>query len=144
MTDITKDQIRAIRTIASRMFPDDDAYHNWLMNNYHVASTKDLSKQMASQIIEMLGDPTHTKISEESKGRYYGGGNPGSNRDHLTQAQADEIARLEDALGWTENPKRLRGFIVRQIGKHCTVEMLMNYEARKVISGMKKMKGGVS
>ena len=73
------------------------------------------------------------------KGRYVGRGETGT-AAHLTQKQADEIARVEDALGWTSNPLRLEGFIRRQLGLpanvHKPVENLMSREATKVITGM--------
>lgn len=71
-------------------------------------------------------------------GRYYAAGQRGE-AGHLTQAQADEIARLEYELGWQDNPDRLAGFIERQTGQKKTVPMLRNRDASKVIMGLRKI-----
>lgn len=75
--------------------------------------------------------------------RYHGRGEKGMGR-WLTQGQADKIARLEDALGWTSQPKRLIGFIERQIRVRATVEMLSVTNASKVILGLEQMKNSAS
>lgn len=75
------------------------------------------------------------------RGRYHGRGERGA-AAVLTQPQADEIARLEDVLGWTPNPVRLQGFIRRQLGlpENVTkpVERLMVHEATKIITGLRR------
>lgn len=70
------------------------------------------------------------------KGRYFGGGGR-----MLTQAQADNVARLEDKLGWNAEPERLTGFLLRQTNRRCTVSMLMNDEATAVITGLMVLAG---
>lgn len=77
--------------------------------------------------------PTQGQLDYVGKGIKSDGGK------HLTQKQADEIARLEQVLGWTDNPKRLGGFITRQTKKTKTVEMLGRKEASKVILGLRKL-----
>ena len=72
------------------------------------------------------------------KGRYAGTGQAGE-AGHLTQSQADYVARLEYELGWQSNPDRLIGFIERQTGARKAVSMLRNREASKVITGLRKL-----
>ena len=78
-------------------------------------------------------------------GRYRGRGERGA-AQHLTQPQADEIARLEDHLGWTGEPSRLLGFIRRQLSLPESVtkppEGLMVHEATKVITGLRRQTPG--
>lgn len=59
---------------------------------------------------------------------------------HLTQPQAERIAILGELLGW--NSVSLHKFINRQLKKNAGVEMLMNYEARKIIIGMQRILAG--
>lgn len=107
-------------------------------------SSADLDAGGRSAVIrvfrERLGwhDPAHRQEASSESGRYVGRGAVGDNR-HLTQEQADEIARLEDELRWDGSPNRLRGFIRRVTGKKQTVEMLGGRDASAVISGLRKM-----
>lgn len=78
------------------------------------------------------------KAVDRNGGRYTGRGSKQIGQ-WLTQAQADKIGRLEDELGWTASPKRLLGFIERQIGSRATVEMLSVARASKVILGLERV-----
>jgi len=136
MKKATKEQKAAIHCIKAAQGWDDAAYRA-VLSSYHVDSSSDLTVKQASHFISHFS----ARHAPPKKSRYRGTGD-GVRNGHLTQAQADEIARLEDALGWTENPKRLRGFIFRTIGKRCSVEMLMAYEASRVLTGLGKMAAG--
>ena len=58
--------------------------------------------------------------------------------NRISHAQASEIARLERELGWTENPARLEGFLLRQTGGRSKVlKDLSRAEAQKVLNGLK-------
>lgn len=74
------------------------------------------------------------------RGRYYGAGVPGE-AGHLTQQQANYIAKMEDEMGWTGEPERLIGFIERQLGEKKPVSMLRSREASIVITGLERVTG---
>lgn len=91
---------------------------------------------------ETLGwdDPAHRDRDNLAKGRYIGRGSVGQ-PGHLTQEQAGYIARLEDQLGWSNNPRRIAGFIKRVTGSISTVEMLSSRNASKLIIGLERLTG---
>lgn len=129
----TAGQIKTIQTLRRKQFGNDEQdYRDWLMANFDVHSTKQLNKSNASEAIQILigGD-----ISNK-RGKYIGSGEVGSQR-HLTQAQANRIAILENLLGWSESGTLK--FIERQIGRPKAVDWLMNFEAGKVIVGMTRV-----
>ncbi len=72
--------------------------------------------------------------------RYVGRGQRGDGI-YITQEQADYIALLEDQLGWPDSPRRLLGFIERQLGAKSTVEMLGKKNATLVITGLERLTG---
>ena len=67
---------------------------------------------------------------------------PGA-KGRVSQAQADEIARLELRLGWAESPDRLQGMIRRQLGRPASVSTpvanLANRQASSLITGMTRL-----
>jgi hypothetical protein len=140
---ITKNQIKAVRTLASRVFPTDDDYRAMLYT-MNVTSTKDLTFHQAQELIADLSKIANSNsvipersYRESTKGKkYYGTGTRGQQR-HLTALQAERIGILSDALGWDD--ARLRGFLKRQLDKNTAVQMLMNYEAGKVIVGLQRI-----
>ncbi len=79
-------------------------------------------------------------LNHQPERRYRGTGG-----ENLTDRQAWKIEQQETALGWHENPKRLQGWIKRQLelpeGIAKTVETLTNREASKVITGLMKLTG---
>ena len=141
---VTKDQIRAIRSMASYIYQDDDDYRALLDQFFPTKewsdadrpSTKDLTRHEAHLLISALG--TKKEHQQPWKGRYTGDGKRGYGK-RCTQAQADEIARLEYKLGWMSDPRRLVGFIRRQISRRKVVEKLSKREATKVITGLRKL-----
>jgi len=136
MSDINNKQIKILRTCASKVFADNDQYHEWLASNFGKSSTKKLNNSEAVEAIYLVSQmvPGAPKV-KKSKGRYTGAGTFGM----LTASQAWKIEQLEDALGWSESPQRLKGFIKRQLSKGKHVESLTNREASRVISGLVKL-----
>lgn len=133
-----KKQIKAIRTLASRHFYNDDDYHDWLFEQFKKRSTKELNSYEASEAIQLLS--FRKPPLRRDGGRYYRGmGRAGDGGVFITQAQADKIGALENAFGWSGDPFRLIGFIKKQTGKIKTVEMLSRSEASKVIIGLEKL-----
>lgn len=147
---ISKSQVKAIRTAASKLFGTCDCastalgtgslcdYHDWLAQNFDgIVSTLDLTFYQADEAIQALAKATGY---ETKRRRYSGSGKKGKAADWLTPKQANKIGILAALLDW--EPKRVRGFLKRQTGRLCDVQMLRNYEAQKVITGMQKVIAG--
>lgn len=148
--EITKRQIKALQTASRKIFSSVEERRDWLENNYGVRSFTNLSIDKADELIKKLTRiQTHTSKNgggspppAPSLNRPIGKGKPGSQR-HLTLGQAERIRLLGELLRWDFNG--LISFIKRQINKNKetvilkSVEMLMNYEAVKVIIGMEKI-----
>ena len=132
----------------------DDDYRAYLGRTFRVTSTKQLTEPQLRTAFrdyrlrwpfpkgkKKPATPPRPPADAPWRGRYEGRGERGA-AQFLTQDQADEIARLEDHLGWTGAPDRLRGFIRRQLGLPDNVTKdvggLMVREATKVITGLRR------
>lgn len=133
MRPITPGQVKAIHAIAGARAWTDQEYRERISLYNGVTTSKDMSYLDADDFIKRFG------TRPDYHNRYAGRGSKMKPNGHLTQAQADEIARLENKLKMTDNPHRLRGLIVRVFTKNCTPDMLMNYEAGRLIMVMQKM-----
>lgn len=149
---VTAGQIKKIHTVKSILMKkgimsEDD--HRSALAGYGVESSKDLSYFQAHNYMESLEKliPETERLTHKNgtagtqsrptrRKRYEGKGERGRQR-HLTPLQAERIRILEDLLGW--NSVSVQRFIYKQIGKLKGVEMLMNYEAGKVIVGMQRV-----
>lgn len=125
-------KIKAIGILRRKVFRNDDDYYSAL-SSYGVGSCKDLTERDAKRFIAQLHE-----LNGDSKNnvRYSGKGKRGTQK-RLTKEQAERIGILQDLLGWSG--KALFGFIYKQTGKNIGPEMLMNYQAVKVIIGMGKV-----
>lgn len=135
---ITAKQIRAVHAMARARRLDEAAYRD-VLAQYGAQHSTDLTKDQAADLIKSLrgGAPQPAP----SASRYTGAGSRGTRiSDHLTQEQADEIARQEERLGMSGNPKRLYGLIHHVLGKTCSPSMLMKFEASKLIMVMRTMR----
>jgi hypothetical protein len=156
---------RRLRAAAARVFPQqDDAYRCWLAATFpHVRwkdsgrpSTLDLSLHQLEEGLGVLNrvGPTDAPRSathgsrrrtgynakQPWRGRYHGAGRRGDGGSRLTQHQADEIARLEDELGWTaRGPKTLGAFLKRQTGALTLPSALTRKQAADVVTGMRRL-----
>jgi len=181
----TLPQIKAIHTLKSQLYLDDETYKENL-SIYGVTSSKDLSKSEATELIKAYskvlptgrqvlppksnnsakkhntkapaystgapssngkGDvnaevathpftPSERGIKPNGRKKYYGKGRAGF-QHHITPGQAERIAILEGLLGW--NSVRTTGFIKRMTRENKAVQMLMNYQASKIIVGMQRI-----
>ena len=146
MPTLTKNQTKTVRGMAAQALPDDDAYRSFLRSMFPTKewdepdrpSTLELSKREADAAIKALKRLLGRRSVQPWEGRYVGRGHTGQAK-HLTQDQADEIARLEHKLGWLSDPRRISGFIKRQIGRTVKVPRLSKREASKVITGLRKV-----
>lgn len=139
----TKKQVIVIKALASKIYSDDDEYR-FALKSYGVDSSKKLTIEQASSFITKLS--LHKKSSKTQQNPAAGGTAPAAGsaiytgtgkrgmQRHLTAAQGVRISILEKILGWNKNSTY--DFIKKQTGKNKSVEMLMNYEAGKVIVGM--------
>lgn len=59
-------------------------------------------------------------------------------RGMASNSQKKYILDLSHKLGWSDNPKRLSGFI-KKYAKTDSIDWLTSYQAGKVIEGLKKM-----
>jgi len=140
------DQVRAIRTLASKIFADDNEYHDSLEQNFGVRSCKSLTIAQASSFVKNLsshlsgtGLSSSGSVHPRASGtfnKYTGRGVKGRQK-HLTAYQAERIELLEKLLGWKSENTTV--FVSRQVKLLKGVEMLMNWEAVKVIVGMQKI-----
>lgn len=151
---ITKPTVRRLRAVAAKAIVDakgrydDEAYRARLWNGFGVRSTLDLSEAQGKRLTADLlaANPRRQttaprpSVPRPSGDRYepMGGG-------RATRKQLRFLAGLEDALGWTDQPERLRGFIRRQLRLADNVELLTPASltpkmCSTVISGLVKLR----
>lgn len=94
-----RQRLGAIR--AQRFSGKDDPGWQGLIQSYGVESITDLNYNQANELINVLNGRLPNR-----KRQFKGAGGW-----KLSQAQADEIARLETALGWSISPWRLKALI---------------------------------
>jgi len=97
----------------------------------------DTFKDMGWSPTDQGGEPNVDHDRPHWRGRYEATGRMGM----ATQDQCNYIALMEDELGWTPNPDRLKGFIERVRDKNCYPQSLSNRQASDVISALEKMTG---
>ena len=137
---LTSAQVKTIRTLISSLNLSDDIYRDMLAQ-YQVKSCKELFKNEATDLISALSKLARRQGIKNKKRKPYGTGERGAER-HLTDEQAERIEILRLLNGWDN--MRLNGFLYRQTGELRAVQMLMNYQATKVITGMTKVFAGTS
>jgi|GEM_PF-1547932 len=129
---ITKKQLSAIKTLVSRLGIDADTEQG-LYQEYGHGHAKKLEKWQAGTIITALSKEARKRKIVFAPKSFYGKGERGS-QQHITNPQALRIGILKELLGWGDSG--LSNFITKQTGKITAVQMLMNYEGVKVITGM--------
>lgn len=133
----TKNQLAAIHSIRRARGWTDNTYLV-VLENWSVQSSRDLTSKQASEFISTFGTRTPQAPQPAPKGHRYGGfGQHGEPNSNLTQDQADAIAKYERLLGWNKN--RTMFAIQKYLHKSCGVEMLMQFEARKLIHIMSRL-----
>lgn len=150
---ISKGQISALQIMAAKIFADKAERVEWLKRNYSQESFTGLNMFEAHKIITdwskglniSIGSPKsggRPSAAPSSKVKFVGKGVRGEQK-RLTEPQAERIGLLAGLLKWT--PATIGKFIYNQINRNSgykiykTAEMLMNYEAVKVIVGMEKV-----
>ena len=127
MESITKDQIKVIHTLKSKLKLSDDHYEA-LLSKYEVASSKELTKQQASfLIVELLEMNRKQKIK-----------NARSESSKCTKSQLDLIADLWVKLSGGKDFESLRWFIKKTTGTlFLYPETMSHKEATKVINALR-------
>ena len=131
MKTATPAQIKAIHAIMRQKGWNDEEYRT-VLSYYGVASAKQFTIHDASDFIATFGTRLPDPVPPAPAGHVYcGRGVAGTPNDHLTQAQADEVEKFERILGWSGSKTLLS--IQKYLHKSASVEMLMQFEARKLI-----------
>lgn len=166
MPGITKAQTRKLRTVASKTHGNCDCrrptgstpgyscdYHRWLAEEFDVASTRDLTFAQAGRAIDLLEGKKPKRARDRAPEPWRGAYPVPGAKGMITQAQADEVARLEVTLGWDAPPegarragltsKQLQKMIGRQLGRpsnvHVPIHGLANRQASSLITGLKRL-----
>lgn len=128
---ISKRTIKRIRTVASKLenAQPEFNYYEYIAMHYSVDSTLELTEVQAEDAIQAMD--RELKAIKRAK-------QPDRKPGFITPRQKEYLEGLFDDLGWT-NVNRQIGFINKQIGRKCTVDMLRNREASKVISGLERV-----
>lgn len=116
-------QLRMIYGLAKQAGMDNDTLHDFAHTLHRVESLKDLSKSQASRFIDNLKLKANYKPVPQSA-------------DRLTSKQKGKIFALARDMGWTDNPKRLRGFVEARVGVS-DINFLSAQEAGLVIEALK-------
>lgn len=128
MEAITKPQIRAIWALARHLGMDSDQVHALVQEVTGSDSVSALNKAGAIRVIDAMK-------AKAGKVRP---------QDRVSQNQAWLIEELVRQLGWSDNPKRLQGFMKRVVGVD-HIQWLTPDQSRKVVEGLKailKRQGG--
>ena len=129
---ITDKQIKTVWMLARQVGIDSDLLHDMVLKQTGKESIKALLKTEGEEIIRALiqSGGKLTKKRRPPKAL------PLNVVELVTREQRWLIRRLEQELGWTDNPERLKGFIARITKKG---EITTKQGAIKVIQGLKGM-----
>lgn len=126
---IKKRTVRRLRAAASKLFPEDDLYYQFIGQHYGVESTLELTEKQAIEALQTIDQELKVqKVKTHGKRR----------KGFLTSNQKEYIEGMFAELGWDPGPRQW-GFIKKQIGKQSSVDMLTNRDASKVITGLERM-----
>lgn len=129
---ITEKQIKLMWVLAKQLGVDSQALHELIHGVYGKTSLKSLAQHEARTIIDRFVQ-AGGKVKKKSAPRK---SFPPNVVEMVTRKQVKFIDLLEKALGWQDNPERLRGFVKRTIK---TKVVRTKKEGIKVIQGLKSM-----
>lgn len=127
MTQITQAQMRKIYAMAKELNLDNDLLHSLVFSLTGMEHMSALRKMEAVNVIDEL---EYRKTGQRKKNTY--------RANRATQDQIYKIKRLEKELRWSDNPRRLKGFI-RKYAKVDNLDWLTFKNASDIIEGMKKL-----
>ena len=117
-------QLRMIYGLAKRAGIDNDLLHDIAARLCRCESLAELSKSDGIRIINYLKRQCGEPVAEPT--------------ERLTPAQFGKITALAGQMGWSDDPKRLRGFCGRMAGV-ADVRFLSPAQAGIIIEAMKRM-----
>lgn len=126
---IQKRTIRRLRAAASKLFPDDEYYYQFIGQQFGVDSTLDLTESQGEEALSIIDRELKARKQQD-----HGSRKPGM----ITPNQREYIEGLFKTLGWVEYPRQI-GWFKKITGKQCSINMLTNREASKVITGLERM-----
>ena len=100
-------------------------------DDMHTLAMTDLSEEHISKLSEAQAKYLIDRIQGKEVSRPAPSG-------MISNGQKKYILDLAEKLGWSDNPKRLSGFI-KKYAKTDSIDWLTSYQAGKVIEGLKKM-----
>lgn len=118
--NITQQQMRKIYVLANELGFDNEDLHDIVQSITRKKHISKLTFTEAGKVIERLQ------------------GKPDKKRVCLSSSQEKYIKDLAFKLGWSDNPKRLEGFI-KKYSKARAVKNLTPIQASKIIEGLKRL-----
>jgi hypothetical protein len=123
--ELKKELIKICHTLKNKKFSDDMCRKDYLMANYGVSSTKDMSVDELREFATFLGYVGNHSIKIEK----------------ATQRQVSMIETLWEKKARDTSKLALRNFIKRVVGKRpLYIASLTKKEATKVITGINRLK----
>jgi len=126
MSDITKNQLKAIWTIVRKNNIDENMFREWLYDNYEIQSTRKLTEAQAASVIDSLQVFTGHRYRPHV--RTWG----------ITSRQFWKARVLAEKLGW-DDPRRLDGLVKKMFYGKDRLEILNKQEGTKLIVALEKM-----
>jgi len=142
---VSKGQIKLIHLAKGRLGLSSDEYREVLDLYGGVRSSKDLTPEGFFKVMEHFRELGFTSRDAELSGPPVRPEQPGSLVEMVTPGQRAKIHQLEVELGWSENPERLRNFIIKRfrVSKVGTKEQAIKViEALKAILAREKPTAG--
>lgn len=131
MAAMSNEQRKKIYAVARELGLDNDLLHEVVEVQTGKQHISDLSKVEAIRVIDYLEGLTSRAGRRTSQA--VGGAAP-----RATNKQLWKIDQLAKALGWEDNPKRVKGFIKKYAGVD-NPEWLTKAQAWRVIEGLKAL-----
>ncbi|MFT9496348.1 regulatory protein GemA [Anaerosolibacter sp.] len=125
MAKITNGQMRKMYATAKEIGIDNDLLHNLV---FHVSGQEHISALTKREAMDVI-DALEEKKTGRKKQR-------GNNR--ASEEQKNKIRKLEEALGWKGDPKRLQGFM-RKFARVEKLDWLTPNQASNLIESLKKV-----
>jgi hypothetical protein len=123
---ITEAQMRKIWAVTKEKGLDEDMVRAIAQDVSGRPSISGLTKLQAIRVIDRL----ESKASNRAK--------PLRDPNMMTEKQEWKIRKLEQELGWQNNPQRLLAF-VKKYGRVERLDWLTKYKARNIIDGLKAL-----
>jgi len=128
MNKISAAQKKKIYAMARELGVDNELLHERVEVQYKKKHISDLTMIQAGYLIDRLGQMHGRSISTAT----------GRKVPLVTKKQQYKISQLVEQLGWSENPKRLRGFCKKYAGVD-NPDWMTKEQAWRIIEGLKAL-----